>query len=86
MAINQVQFQKRLSMAEFPDRYGTEEKCHAALVPRAGRRGSAMSAANTKMTAACEMLRTPLPRAFPTTRAQRGAGLTRYLAMTPVSR
>ena len=32
MAINRVQFQKGLSMAEFLDKYGTEEKCHAALV------------------------------------------------------
>ena len=32
MAINQVQFQKGLSMAEFMARYGTEAKCHAALV------------------------------------------------------
>jgi transposase-like protein len=27
-----VQFQKGLSMAEFVDQYGTEQKCHAALV------------------------------------------------------
>ena len=32
MSINQVQFQKGLSMAEFLKRYGTEEKCHAAAV------------------------------------------------------
>lgn len=32
MGINTVQFQKGLSMAEFMERYGTEEKCHAALV------------------------------------------------------
>lgn len=32
MSINQVQFQRGLSMAEFMDRYGSEEKCHAALV------------------------------------------------------
>jgi ribosomal protein L37AE/L43A len=32
MSINQVQFQRGLSMAEFMERYGTEEKCHAALV------------------------------------------------------
>jgi ribosomal protein L37AE/L43A len=32
MGINKVQFQKGLSMAEFMERYGTEEKCHAALV------------------------------------------------------
>ena len=32
MGINRVQFQKGLSMAEFMERYGTEEKCHAALV------------------------------------------------------
>ena len=32
MAINRVQFQKGLSMAEFMDQYGTEQKCHAALV------------------------------------------------------
>lgn len=32
MGINQVQFQKGLSMAEFMKRYGTEENCHAALV------------------------------------------------------
>ena len=32
MATNKVQFQKGLSIAEFMDRYGTQEKCHAALV------------------------------------------------------
>lgn len=32
MAINHVQFQKGLSMAEFMDKYGTQAKCHAALV------------------------------------------------------
>ncbi len=32
MAINHVQFQKGLSMAEFLDKYGTQKKCHAALV------------------------------------------------------
>lgn len=32
MGINKVQFQKGLSMAEFMECYGTEEKCHAALV------------------------------------------------------
>lgn len=33
MSINHVQFQKGLSMVEFVERYGTETKCHAALVP-----------------------------------------------------
>lgn len=32
MSINQVQFQRGLSMAEFIERYGSEEQCHAALV------------------------------------------------------
>ena len=32
MSINQVQFQKGLSLAEFFERYGSEEQCHAALV------------------------------------------------------
>lgn len=32
MGINKIQFQKGLSMAEFMERYGTEEKCQAALV------------------------------------------------------
>lgn len=32
MAMNRVQFQPGLSMAEFMDRYGTNEKCEAALV------------------------------------------------------
>ena len=32
MATNQVQFQKGLSMAAFLDKYGTEDKCHAALI------------------------------------------------------
>ncbi len=31
MGINRVQFQKRLSMVEFMNRYGTEEKCHGAV-------------------------------------------------------
>jgi len=32
MGINKIQFQKALSMAEFMQRYGTEEKCHMAVV------------------------------------------------------
>ena len=32
MGINRVQFQKGLSMAEFFKAYGTEAKCHEALV------------------------------------------------------
>jgi len=32
MAMNRVQFQPGLSMAEFLDRYGSEDKCEAALV------------------------------------------------------
>ena len=32
MGINKVQFQKGLSMVQFMERYGTEEKCHAAAV------------------------------------------------------
>ena len=32
MSINPIQFQKGLSMADFMERYGTQEKCHAALV------------------------------------------------------
>jgi len=32
MAMNRVQFQTGLSMAEFMDRYGSEDKCEAALV------------------------------------------------------
>jgi Transposase zinc-ribbon domain len=31
MAMNRVQFQRGLPMAEFMDRYGTQEKCEAAL-------------------------------------------------------
>ncbi len=32
MAINKIQFQKGLSIAEFMVRYGTEKQCHDALV------------------------------------------------------
>ena len=32
MTMNRVQFQRGLSMAEFLDRYGSEEQCEAALV------------------------------------------------------
>ena len=32
MKMNRVQFQPGLSMAEFMDRYGTDEKCETALV------------------------------------------------------
>jgi len=32
MAMNQVQFQKGLSMPEFQQRYGTVEQCHAVLI------------------------------------------------------
>ncbi|TNC93326.1 MAG: hypothetical protein FD119_4110, partial [Stygiobacter sp.] len=39
MSINKVQFQKGLSMAEFMERYGTEEKCQAALAESRWPRG-----------------------------------------------
>lgn len=39
MGINKVQFQKGLPMAEFMERYGTGEKCHAALVASRWPRG-----------------------------------------------
>jgi hypothetical protein len=32
MALNRIQFQRGLSLVEFLDRYGSEEKCEAALV------------------------------------------------------
>ena len=32
MAMNRVQFQRGLSMSEFLDRYGSEDKCEAAVV------------------------------------------------------
>ena len=32
MGINKVQFQKGLSMVQFMERYGTEDKCRAAVV------------------------------------------------------
>ena len=32
MKMNRVQFQRGLSMAEFVQRYGTEQQCEAALV------------------------------------------------------
>lgn len=34
MGINKVYFQQGLSMAQFMERYGTEEECHAAAVAR----------------------------------------------------
>lgn len=36
MAMNHVQFQKGLSMAEFQQRYGTVAQCHAALLGTCG--------------------------------------------------
>ena len=67
MAMNRVQFQPGLSMAEFLDRYGTEDKCEAALVAaalaaralpariadRAGTRCSGARGAATGSAAAC---------------------------------
>ena len=32
MAMNKVQFQPGLSMTEFMDRYGSDDKCEAALI------------------------------------------------------
>src|ERR1019366_2090432 len=32
MTMNRVQFQRALSIAEFMDRYGSDEKCEAALI------------------------------------------------------
>ena len=39
MAMNRVQFQPGLSMIEFLDRYGSEDKCEAALVESRWRLG-----------------------------------------------
>jgi hypothetical protein len=39
MGINQAQFQKGLSMAAFLEQFGTEDKCHAALVALRWRNG-----------------------------------------------
>lgn len=44
MAMNQVQFQRGLSMAEFVERYGSEDKCEAALVAARWPRGFACPA------------------------------------------
>ena len=44
MAMNRVQFQRGLSMAEFLDRYGSEDKCEAALVAARWPRGFACPA------------------------------------------
>jgi len=32
MTMNRVQFQRGISIAEFMDRYGSEDKCEAALI------------------------------------------------------
>ncbi|MPZ46442.1 MAG: hypothetical protein GEV05_24250 [Betaproteobacteria bacterium] len=39
MAMNRVQFQRGLSMAEFVERYGSEDKCEAALIASRWPRG-----------------------------------------------
>src|SRR4051794_12163684 len=39
MAMNRVQFQRGLSMAEFLQRYGSDELCEAALVAARWRQG-----------------------------------------------
>jgi ribosomal protein L37AE/L43A len=44
MAMNRVQFQSGLSMVEFLDRYGSEDKCEAALVASRWPRGFACPA------------------------------------------
>jgi ribosomal protein L37AE/L43A len=44
MAMNRVQFQRGLSMAEFVERYGSEDKCEAALVAARWPRGFACPA------------------------------------------
>jgi ribosomal protein L37AE/L43A len=44
MAMNRVQFQRGLSMAEFFERYGSEDKCEAALVASRWPRGFACPA------------------------------------------
>ncbi|MDE2298256.1 MAG: transposase [Burkholderiales bacterium] len=41
MPINAVQFQRGLSMSEFFDRYGSQEKCEAALMVSRWPRGFA---------------------------------------------
>lgn len=48
MAINQVQFQKGLSIVQFMDRYGTEEQCHAELVAMRWPDGFVCSACGTR--------------------------------------
>src|SRR6266545_4628283 len=44
MAMNRVQFQRGLSMAEFMERYGSEDKCEAALIASRWPRGFACPA------------------------------------------
>jgi len=44
MAMNRVQFQRGLSMAEFVERYGSEDKCEAALIASRWPRGFACPA------------------------------------------
>ena len=42
MTMNRVQFQAGLSMAEFLDRYGSEDQCEAALVAARWPKGFAL--------------------------------------------
>ena len=46
MGINKVQFQRGLPLAEFMERYGTQEQCHAALVASRWPQGFVCSACN----------------------------------------
>ena len=50
MAMNRVQFQRGLSMAEFNDRYGTDEQCEAALIAARWPAGFACPACGCGMT------------------------------------
>src|SRR5450432_590649 len=47
MAMNRVQFQPGLSMIEFLDRYGSEDKCEAALLESRWPKGFACPACNS---------------------------------------
>ena len=50
MAMNRIQFQPGLSLTDFLEQYGTEERCEQALSRPAGQRVTAVSTAPVRTT------------------------------------
>ena len=59
MALNRVQLQRGLPMAEFMDRYGTQEKCESALTASRWPAGFGYAGLGPPVLCRCRFLPSP---------------------------